>query len=74
MRNLAYLYLKTRNPIFAEFVHANARSAVDNMNEHYQFGCNWAAAADAPDFLRQTAGLDLLNAALVVSAGAWPGC
>jgi predicted alpha-1,6-mannanase (GH76 family) len=68
VRNLARLYLKTRNPILAEFIHANARSAVSNMNEHYQFGCNWAAAADAPDFLRQTAGLDLLNAALVVSA------
>ena len=68
VRNLARLYLKTRNPIFAKFIHANARSAVSNMNEHCQFGCNWAAAADEPDFLRQAAGIDLLNAALVVSA------
>jgi predicted alpha-1,6-mannanase (GH76 family) len=67
VRNLARLYLATRNAIFKEFIQANARSAVMNMNEHYQFGCNWAAAADAPDFLRQTAGLDLLNAALLVS-------
>jgi predicted alpha-1,6-mannanase (GH76 family) len=67
VRNLARLYMKTRNAIFAEFIQANARCAVSNMNEHYQFGCNWAAAADAPDFLRQTAGVDLLNAALVAS-------
>lgn len=67
VRNLARLYLKTRSAIFAEFIHANARSAVRNMNQHHQFGRNWAAAADAPDFLRQTAGLDLLNAALLAS-------
>lgn len=67
VRNLASLYLKTRNATFAEFIFANARSAVSNMNERYQFGSNWAAPADAPDFLRQTAGVDLLNAALLVS-------
>jgi hypothetical protein len=67
VRNLASLYLKTRNATFAEFILANARSAVSNMNERYQFGSNWAAPADAPDFLRQTAGVDLLNAALLVS-------
>ncbi len=36
------------------------------MNEDYQFGCNWAVPVDAADFVRQTAGLDLVNAALLV--------
>ncbi|HEX7994679.1 MAG TPA: glycoside hydrolase family 76 protein, partial [Streptosporangiaceae bacterium] len=67
VRNLASLYLKTRNARFADFILANARSAVRTMNERYQFGGNWAAEPDAPDFIRQTAGLDLLNAALLVS-------
>jgi predicted alpha-1,6-mannanase (GH76 family) len=67
VRNLASLYLKTRNATFAEFILANARAAMSNMNEQYQFGSNWADPADAPDFLRQTAGVDLLNAALLVS-------
>ncbi|HEX6934642.1 MAG TPA: glycoside hydrolase family 76 protein [Streptosporangiaceae bacterium] len=67
VRNLARLYLKTRNAAFAEFIQANARCAVGNMNERSQFGGNWAAAADAPDFMRQTAGVDLLNAVLLVS-------
>jgi len=67
VRNLASLYLKTGNPTFADFILTNVRSAVRNMNAHHQFGCNWAAPADAPDFLRQTAGVDLLNAALLVS-------
>jgi hypothetical protein len=67
VRNLASLYLKTRNVRFADFILANARSAVRNMNDRYQFGGNWAAEPDAPDFIRQSAGLDLLNAALQVS-------
>ena len=67
VRNLARLYLKTQNASYAEFIQANARSAVQNMNAQHQFGGNWAAAADAPDFMRQTAGLDLLTAALVVA-------
>jgi predicted alpha-1,6-mannanase (GH76 family) len=67
VRNLAALCLKTRNARFADFILANARSAIGNMNERHQFGGNWAARPGAPDFIRQTAGLDLLNAALLVS-------
>ena len=67
VRNLARLYLKTQNASYAQFIQANARSAVQNMNAHHQFGGNWAATADAPDFMRQSAGLDLLTAALVVA-------
>jgi hypothetical protein len=40
------------------------------MNEHYQFGCNWAAPVDVADFARQAAAVDLINAALLVSQGA----
>jgi predicted alpha-1,6-mannanase (GH76 family) len=67
VRNLARLYLKTPRAAYQEFILANARSALVQVNEHYQFGCNWAARVDVADFVRQTAGLDLVNAALRVS-------
>jgi len=68
VRNLARLYLKTPKPAYQEFILANARSALAQVNKHYQFGCNWAAPVDVADFVRQTAGLDLVNAALLVSS------
>ena len=66
VRNLARLYLHTRRPGYREFILANAESALSNVNEHHQFGCNWAAPVDMADFVRQTAGVDLVNAALLV--------
>jgi len=67
VRNLARLYLKAPRAAYREFLLANARSALAQVNEHHQFGGNWAAPVDVADFVRQTAGLDLVNAALRVS-------
>jgi predicted alpha-1,6-mannanase (GH76 family) len=70
VRNLARLYQATGKPSYRQFILANAHSALDHMDEHYHFGCNWAAPADVADFVRQAAGVDLINAALLVSKGA----
>ena len=67
VRNLARLYLKKPKAAYQEFILANARSALAQVNEYHQFGCNWAAPVDVADFARQTAGLDLVNAALRVT-------
>jgi predicted alpha-1,6-mannanase (GH76 family) len=72
MRNLARLYQATGSAGYRQFILANAESALGQMNEHYQFGCNWAAPVDVADFVRQAAAVDLINAALLVSADA-PG-
>jgi predicted alpha-1,6-mannanase (GH76 family) len=70
VRNLARLYQATGKPSYRQFILANAQSALDHMNEHYQFGCNWAAPVDVADFARQAAGVDLINAALLVTKDA----
>ena len=67
VRNLAQLYLKTQKASYGQFITANAQSAIGHLNSGHQFGCNWAAAVDTADFVRQTAGLDLVNAALLVA-------
>lgn len=67
VRHLARLYRKTGKPDYQQFITANARSALAHMNEQHLFGSNWSAPVDAADFVRQTAGLDLINAALRVS-------
>jgi Glycosyl hydrolase family 76 len=66
IRNLARLYRRTGKASYGEFITANARSALSHTNSRHRFGCNWAAAPDATDFVRQTAGLHLVNAALLV--------
>ena len=70
VRNLARLYQATGKPSYRQFILANAQSALDHMDEHYHFGCNWAAPVDVADFVRQAAGVDLINAGLLVSKGA----
>jgi predicted alpha-1,6-mannanase (GH76 family) len=72
IRNLARLYLSTRKASYRQFILANAESALSHLNERHQFGCNWAAPPDAADFVRQTAGLDLVNAAMQVSESNGP--
>jgi predicted alpha-1,6-mannanase (GH76 family) len=67
VRHLARLYRKTRKPAYQQFISANAQSALAHMNEEHLFGGNWAAPAEPVDFVRQTAGLDLINAALRVN-------
>jgi predicted alpha-1,6-mannanase (GH76 family) len=68
VRHLARLYRKSGKPSYQQFIRTNAQSALANMNEQHMFGANWAAPVDVADFVRQTAGLDLINAALRVSA------
>ncbi len=69
VRHLARLYRKSGKPGYQQFIRSNAESALAHRNEQHMFGANWAAPVDATDFVRQTAGLDLINAALRVSAG-----
>jgi predicted alpha-1,6-mannanase (GH76 family) len=70
IRNLAYLYTKTHNAKYSTFITRNAASAVKYMNSSDQFGHRWDAPVDQADFVRQTSGLDLLNAAMLVQASA----
>lgn len=67
VRSLARLYLKTPKATYREFILTNAQSALAHMSQGHLFGCNWAAPVDVADFVRQTAGLDLVNAALLVT-------
>jgi predicted alpha-1,6-mannanase (GH76 family) len=67
VRNLARLHATTRNPAYRQFILVNAASALAHADERYQFGSNWAAPVDVADFVRQASGLDLVNAALLVS-------
>ncbi len=67
VRHLARLYQKTRKPAYQQFITTNARSALAHMSEEHLFGSNWAAPAEPVDFVRQAAGLDLINAALQVT-------
>lgn len=68
VRNLAYLCIKTRAAKYRAFIKRNAASAIQNMNDANQFGHRWDQEPDMADFVRQTAGVDLLNAALAVQA------
>jgi predicted alpha-1,6-mannanase (GH76 family) len=67
VRHLGRLYQATRKPAYQQFITANAQSALAHMSAQHLFGANWAAPAEPADFVRQTAGLDLINAALRVT-------
>jgi predicted alpha-1,6-mannanase (GH76 family) len=69
IRNLAYLWQRTRTAAYASFIAKNAASAVSNRKDlanHY--GQSWSSTADnkGPDFVRQSSAIDCLNAALRV--------
>ena len=66
IRNLAYLASKDRFPRYRAFILKNAASALNTMNSANQFGSSWSAPIDTVDFVRQSAALDLLNAAMTV--------
>ena len=68
VRNLAYLFTKTHNPRYRACLMKNATSALQYMNGSNEFGRRWDAPVDTADFIRQTAALDLLNAAMVVQS------
>jgi hypothetical protein len=48
---------------YRAFILKNANSALANMNSPTQFSGNWSARDGVVDFIRQTSGVDLLNAA-----------
>jgi predicted alpha-1,6-mannanase (GH76 family) len=67
VRNLARLYVKTHALRYRTFLLKNAVSALTYMKkDSNQFGKRWYAELDVADFVRQTAALDLLNAAILV--------
>ena len=70
VRNLGYLYRLRPNARYREFLLKNANSALSSgcMNHANQFGGDWSTRCDGADFIRQTAAIDLLNAACAVSA------
>ena len=70
VRNLGYLYRLRPNARYREFLLKNADSALSSgcMNHANQFGGDWSTRCDGADFIRQTAAIDLLNAACAVSA------
>ncbi len=66
VRNLAYFYARRPKAAYRAFLLKNARSAIQHMNSASQFGHRWDYDYDSADFVRQTAGLDLLNATMRV--------
>jgi predicted alpha-1,6-mannanase (GH76 family) len=67
MRNLGYLYKLRPLARYRAFILNNANSVLNNdMNGSSQFGGNWSGPFDSADFVRQTAAIDLLNAANVI--------
>jgi hypothetical protein len=62
IRNLAKLYLVTRNEAYATFIADNAAAVLAGANASHQLGARWGYAPDATDFCRQTAAIDALNA------------
>ena len=66
VRNLARLYQSVPKASYGQFIKTNARCALAHAGGQHRFGSNWSAAPDTADFVRQTAGLDLINAALLV--------
>jgi hypothetical protein len=66
MRNLAYLYKLRPSATLREFILKNATAALGSMNAVNQFGGDWSKRNDGADFVRQTAAIDLLNAAIAV--------
>ena len=67
-RNLGYLYKYRPLARYRAFIINNANSILNqDMNGSSQFGGNWSGPFDKADFVRQTAAVDLLNAANVVA-------
>ena len=69
MRYLCDLYQVSQQSSYQDFILRNANSIWSNCrNDANQFGLSWAGAFDSADAARQSAAIDALNAALVVTA------
>jgi predicted alpha-1,6-mannanase (GH76 family) len=65
VRNLYDLYQQSARPAYHEFIRDNARSIwTYDRNSRNQFGLHWAGPFDKADAARQSAALDVLNAAV----------
>ncbi|HUN37413.1 MAG TPA: glycoside hydrolase family 76 protein [Trebonia sp.] len=73
MRNLGYLAARVGPPGNADyvaFIRRNAASVLaSNRNCITQFGYRWQGPFDGPDSVRQTSGLEAINAALRAGVG-----
>jgi len=68
MRYLGDLYQVTQQPAYEDFIVRNADSLwLQCRNDANQFGLSWAGSFDSADTARQSAAIDALNAALVVT-------
>jgi predicted alpha-1,6-mannanase (GH76 family) len=68
-RNLHDFYQQSPRPAYREFILANARSVWDNdRNRKNQFGLRWSGPFDRADACRQSAALDVLNAAVPLAS------
>jgi predicted alpha-1,6-mannanase (GH76 family) len=68
VRYLADFSTRHGRPDYREFIVANARSAWErSRTDRDEFGLSWAGPFDRADAVRQSAALDLLNAAVAVT-------
>jgi predicted alpha-1,6-mannanase (GH76 family) len=68
-RYLYDFYLQSRQPAYSAFMLANATSVWNNSkNATHQFGMRWTGPFDRADAGRQGSALDLLNAAVALTA------
>ena len=71
MRNLSALYGATSAAAYRDFIARNADSIFENAtSEHGEIGLVWYAAFDQADPIRQSSGLDAVNAAIPFGTGA----
>jgi len=69
VRYLYDFWLPSRQPAYRAFILANARSVWDHSrNAASQFGLRWAGPFDRADAARQSSALDVLTAAVALSA------
>ena len=68
MRNLAALYQVTQQQRYKEFIVRNADSVwLHSRNHANQLGLSWVGPFDRTDAARQSAAIDAINAALLLS-------
>jgi len=71
MRNLSALYQASAGPAYRDFMVENADSIFENATSEYgEIGLVWYAAFDRADPIRQSSGLDAVNAAIRFTATA----
>jgi predicted alpha-1,6-mannanase (GH76 family) len=68
VRNLYDFYLHSPRTEYRDFIFRNARSIWASRDAQNQFGLSWAGPFDMADASRQSSALDVLNAAVALSA------